>query len=242
MPDSQQTLRQVRCGHCGQIFFVCRRCDRGQVYCSADCRHQARRQSCRRANARHQASPEGRLDHRDRQRIYRMRRRARLASVTDQGSQATTAAFILPAPAPQTTVVVVCAAAGRSVDRGDSVSAGSTSQGSRHPDPGAARSRRDPPGSTGRAVTMPGHGQDVGAGRQVGGLSGYPACSTAQPGVPAQRAMMLFNSRLRIHEWNATRCPRSSSAGDRRTIGTISLELLSSRYALERLELGRPIQ
>jgi hypothetical protein len=38
------------------------------------------------ANRRHQRSPEGRLDHRDRQREYR--RRLALDCVTDQGSEA----------------------------------------------------------------------------------------------------------------------------------------------------------
>ena len=38
------------------------------------------------ANSRHQQSPEGRLDHRDRQRDYRCRRRQAPSGVTDQGS------------------------------------------------------------------------------------------------------------------------------------------------------------
>jgi hypothetical protein len=69
---------------CRATFFVCPRCDRGQRYCSLHCREQARLHQRRCANRRHQQSPEGRLDHRDRQRKYR-RRRAQ-ARVTDQGS------------------------------------------------------------------------------------------------------------------------------------------------------------
>jgi hypothetical protein len=49
------------------------------------CRQQARRQQRRCANSRHQQSPEGQLDHRDRQREYRRRRQA-LSPVTDEGS------------------------------------------------------------------------------------------------------------------------------------------------------------
>jgi hypothetical protein len=73
------------------MFFICSHCDRGQVYCSPDCRETARRLQLRAANLRHQQSEEGQLDHRDRQRDYR-RRQARSAntptekSVTDQGS------------------------------------------------------------------------------------------------------------------------------------------------------------
>jgi hypothetical protein len=66
---------------CGVIFFVCPKCDRRQVYCSDACRKSARRIKQREANRRHQQSEEGRLDHRDRQRAYRLRRAAR--GVTD---------------------------------------------------------------------------------------------------------------------------------------------------------------
>lgn len=75
-------LRFCREPECGGLFWICRSCDRGQRYCSPSCRHQARRRQLREANRRHQRSPEGRLDHRDRQRAYRARRRA---GVTDQG-------------------------------------------------------------------------------------------------------------------------------------------------------------
>ena len=65
------------------VFYLCRRCDRGQRYCSPRCREKALRLQRREANRRHQQSPEGRLDHRDRQREYRKRQRAR---VTDKSS------------------------------------------------------------------------------------------------------------------------------------------------------------
>ena len=70
---------------CHQVFWICRHCDRGQHYCSHPCRLQTRRQQHRLANRRHQQSPEGRQDHRDRQRAYR--RRHLRAGVTDVSSQ-----------------------------------------------------------------------------------------------------------------------------------------------------------
>ena len=76
-------LRQRVCFGCRTVFWICPHCDRGHRYCSIACRIQARLEQRRRANRRHQRSPEGRLDHRDRQREYRCRQRAR---VTDQGS------------------------------------------------------------------------------------------------------------------------------------------------------------
>ena len=80
-------LQRVCLGeHCHAVFFICSHCDRGHRYCSEGCRANAARQQRRRANGRHQKSPEGRLDHRDRQRDYRRRCRQRQACVTDEGS------------------------------------------------------------------------------------------------------------------------------------------------------------
>lgn len=77
-----ESLRFVQCaeGSCGAVFYLCRRHDRGQRYCSEACRGAARRASARAARRRHQRSREGRLDHADRQRVYRER-------VMDQGPQ-----------------------------------------------------------------------------------------------------------------------------------------------------------
>lgn len=77
-------LRVCHGRNCGAMFFLCSHCDRGQRYCSLNCREQARLHQRRCANRRHQQSPEGRLDHRDRQREYRQRRAP--TRVTDQGS------------------------------------------------------------------------------------------------------------------------------------------------------------
>jgi len=70
---------------CSEVFYLCRHCDRGQRYCSSRCREKSRRLQRREANRRYAQSLglEGRLDHRQRQREYRQRLRAR---VTDQSS------------------------------------------------------------------------------------------------------------------------------------------------------------
>ena len=83
--DGEVVLRQRVCRGCQAVFWICPRCDRGQRYCSLSCRIPVRRQQRRCANRRHQQSPEGRDDHRDRQREYRRRCRIR-DCVTDQGS------------------------------------------------------------------------------------------------------------------------------------------------------------
>jgi hypothetical protein len=84
--SGEVVLRQRSCRKCHAVFWICSHCDRGQSYCGAFCRVPARRQQLRRANRRHQRSPEGRADHRDRQREYRHRHRQVPARVTDQGS------------------------------------------------------------------------------------------------------------------------------------------------------------
>ena len=78
--------RQLFCrgSGCGAMFYICGSCYRGQVYCGDECRRRMRRQQMRRANRKHQDSPEGQLDHRDRQRAYR--ERCRLRRVTDHTS------------------------------------------------------------------------------------------------------------------------------------------------------------
>jgi hypothetical protein len=70
---------------CSAVFYLCRHCDRGQRYCSSRCREKSRRLQRREANRRYQQSlgGDGRLDHRQRQREYRQRLKAR---VTDQSS------------------------------------------------------------------------------------------------------------------------------------------------------------
>jgi len=99
MVDGREiALRQRSCRSrdCGILFWICRPCDRGQQYCSDPCRSRARLQQRRRANARHQQSPEGRLDHRDRQRAYRLRCAG--PRVTDQGSTPPSFARNIPSP------------------------------------------------------------------------------------------------------------------------------------------------
>jgi hypothetical protein len=83
---AEDVLRQRVCRwqQCNAIFWICRRCDHGQRYCSEHCRIKARRAQRRAANLRHRKTLEGKLDQRDRQRAYRRRRAA--LSVMDQGS------------------------------------------------------------------------------------------------------------------------------------------------------------
>ena len=80
-------FRQLFCrgSGCGVMFYICGSCYRGQAYCGDGCRKRAQLQQHRNANRKHQESPEGRLDHRDRQRAYRERLRRRVTDATSPG-------------------------------------------------------------------------------------------------------------------------------------------------------------
>ena len=93
--SAESPFRQRFCHaqDCGALFFICPHCDRGQRYCSLACRLRSRLAQLRAARRRHQQSPEGRLDHRDRQRAFRKRKAeppsaSAEKSVMDQGSKA----------------------------------------------------------------------------------------------------------------------------------------------------------
>jgi hypothetical protein len=76
------TLRFFLCARCRAQVFVCRCCDRGQIYCSGSCAQEARAQAQRAAGLRYQVSYRGRLKHAART----ARHRARQKIVTHQGS------------------------------------------------------------------------------------------------------------------------------------------------------------
>lgn len=76
------SARLFNCARCHRQVVLCRRCDRGNVYCPDGCAILARRASLRRANARYRATRCGRLNNAERQRRFR----ARQQKVTHHGS------------------------------------------------------------------------------------------------------------------------------------------------------------
>lgn len=77
------SARLFWCRHCQAQSFICRRCDRGQAYCSRPCQREARRVQLRAAERRYRASGKGRRNNAARQCRHRERL---LAAVTHQGS------------------------------------------------------------------------------------------------------------------------------------------------------------
>lgn len=86
--------RLFLCGLCRQQVLICRRCDRGQVYCGHDCALEVRRTRQREARRRYQAGERGRQMHAARSRQYRARGRR----VTDQGQKLATKPAQQPKP------------------------------------------------------------------------------------------------------------------------------------------------
>ncbi len=83
--------RQFCCRDCDRLVVVCRVCDCGNDYCSRECSERARVRRKREATRRYQATPKGRVKHRERQRRFRKRvqeRRREQESVTHPGSGA----------------------------------------------------------------------------------------------------------------------------------------------------------
>lgn len=82
------------CARCRAQVFICRRCDRGQRYCTVRCSRISRRENQREAGRRYQRTRCGRFAHAARAR----RHRARLKIVTHQGSPGSPADDVLQVP------------------------------------------------------------------------------------------------------------------------------------------------
>lgn len=84
------SARLFLCARCNSQVLLCRRCDRGNWYCSKSCSGAARRQAQRESRQRHANTRRGRLNNAERQRRHRTRHVSQNhQKVTDQGSGVT---------------------------------------------------------------------------------------------------------------------------------------------------------
>ena len=104
--ESPLRPRLCRGPGCSGMFFVCSRCDRGQRYCSRECRTAARRQQQRAASGRYQRTEAGREAHRARQQSYRHRRCR--PHVTHQASESISKPGIARLPQPPRCSICGC--------------------------------------------------------------------------------------------------------------------------------------
>lgn len=68
---SMQTSRLYHCCRCNAQVIICRRCDRGQRYCTNGCSQNARAASLKRAGKKYQESRPGRVNNAARQQRFR---------------------------------------------------------------------------------------------------------------------------------------------------------------------------
>jgi len=58
-------LIKIECRWCHLFFCICRRCFRGQAYCSDECRIAGKRRAHRESQRRYRQSPKGKKAHRE---------------------------------------------------------------------------------------------------------------------------------------------------------------------------------
>lgn len=66
---------RIYCGCCGRIFYVCRKCYRGQIYCCKECRKAGYREIHREAQRRYRQTGRGKEKHQKAERKRRMKRK-----------------------------------------------------------------------------------------------------------------------------------------------------------------------
>jgi hypothetical protein len=72
------SARLYNCARCQCQAIICRRCDRGNHYCSPECAGQSRQEKQREAALRYQRSLKGRHRHAQRQQRYRQRQKEKV--------------------------------------------------------------------------------------------------------------------------------------------------------------------
>ena len=68
---------ELGCPSCGRYFVICRKCYRGDIYCSDECRIKIQDQKRKEASRKYAQSTKGRKSHKARQRRYRLQFRVK---------------------------------------------------------------------------------------------------------------------------------------------------------------------
>lgn len=89
-------LRELECKRCHLRFNICRKCYRGQVYCSSECRIAAQLEAQRQAQQKYRGTEKGLEAHRKAERRRRMgRSKKNEKTVDDEGTTPPPACVIL---------------------------------------------------------------------------------------------------------------------------------------------------
>jgi hypothetical protein len=109
-------LIQIKCRTCLLIFYLCRSCYRGHVYCGEPCRKIAKRDAHRIAQSKYRTSEKGRKANRIAQRRRRIKKNKK--NVADRGSISSfTCAIMHPLTLPGEIKCRFCGISGRVVER-----------------------------------------------------------------------------------------------------------------------------
>ena len=77
-------LKELQCKHCKLEFYICRKCYRGQVYCSSSCRDKAHLKAHRQRQSRYRATKKGREAHCRNEKMRRMGKNKK--TMADEGT------------------------------------------------------------------------------------------------------------------------------------------------------------
>jgi len=86
-------LKKIRCKRCGAIFYVCRSCFRGQVYCGDRCRKASQDEAHRESERRYRQTDKGRETHRQGEKRRRMRKNKKNKKTVDDETTTPPLAF-----------------------------------------------------------------------------------------------------------------------------------------------------
>jgi len=100
-------LRQICCGWCECLFYICSSCWRGQAYCSDECRTAKRRSAHRDAQKKYRQTEKGKIAHRKAEGLRRERQaKKNMADMDDRASTPVSTGCNMPLSYPKTTVEV----------------------------------------------------------------------------------------------------------------------------------------
>ena len=82
--NNEVLLKEIQCKFCYTLFYLCRSCYRGHIYCSNECRKQAEIEAHRKAQSKYRTSEKGRIVNKIAQRQRRIKTNKK--TVADRGS------------------------------------------------------------------------------------------------------------------------------------------------------------
>jgi hypothetical protein len=90
---SDVLLIELQCNHCKVQFHICRKCYRGHVYCSSNCRREAQLKAHCKSQSRYRTSDKGRETHGHNEKMRRLGKSKK--TMADRGTNTPSLGLIL---------------------------------------------------------------------------------------------------------------------------------------------------